>query len=82
MSGTKLSPIAPFTHGAAVTKSDSTVLAPTRALYIGGVGDVTVIMKDGASVLFTAVPTGTMLHVSVTKVMSTGTGATAIAALY
>lgn len=66
----------------AVTKSDSTILETTRALYIGVTGDVAVIMADGGSaVTFTAVPVG-LLPVQVTKVMSTNTTATNIMAMY
>lgn len=67
----------------AVTKSDSTVLETTRGLYIGGTGDVAVLFTDGGiAVTFASVPTGTILPVQVTKVLSTGTTATSILALY
>lgn len=66
----------------AVTKSDSTILNCTRALYVGGAGDVAVKMIEGQSVIFTAVPAGSILPVQVTQVLSTGTDATAILALY
>jgi hypothetical protein len=66
-----------------VTPSNSTVLKPTRALYIGGAGDVKVDMAErGTAVLFTALLAGTILPVQVTKVYSTDTDATNIIALY
>ena len=66
----------------AVTKSDSTVLATTRALYIGVTGNVAVVMaEDSSAVTFIAVPVG-ILPVQVTKVMSTNTTASSILALY
>ena len=70
-------------HGAvAVTKSDSTVLPTTRALYIGVTGNVAVTMADdGTVVTFVAVPVG-ILPVQVTKVMSTNTTASSMIALY
>lgn len=69
--------------GVAVTKSDSTILETTRALYVGGAGDVAVIWADGGSaVTLSSVPAGTILPVQVTKVMSTNTTATNIVALY
>jgi hypothetical protein len=70
-------------HGAiAVTPSDSTTFPVTRALYVGGTGNITVRMADGQdTVLFTAVPVG-IFPIQVDKVYSTGTGATAILALY
>lgn len=69
--------------GFAVTPSDSTVFSSThRALYIGGAGDVTVRMvRDGSQLTFSAVPVGTLLPVSVDKVLATGTTATLILAL-
>lgn len=70
-------------YAAAVTKSDATVLPATRGLYIGGAGDVAVSMAaDDSSVTFTAVPAGTVLPVRVKKVLSTGTTATTIVALW
>lgn len=70
-------------HGAiAVTPSDSTTIPMTRALYVGGTGNITVRMADGQdSVLFANVPVG-VLSIQVDKVYSTGTGATSILALY
>lgn len=73
----------PYTGAIAVTKSDSTVLADTRGLYVGGAGDVAVLMEDSAaSVVFKAVPVGTVLPICVSKVLETGTSATLILALY
>lgn len=68
----------------AVTKSDSTILPDgVRALWIGGAGDVAVIMSgDTTAVTLVGVPAGTLLPVQVVKVMSTNTTATNIAALY
>jgi hypothetical protein len=70
-------------YGVAVTKSDSTVLNGTRALYIGGTGDVAVRMEGGQnSLTFSAVPSGTTLPIRVDQVLSTGTTATLILALW
>ncbi len=72
----------PARMAVAVTPSDSATLSATRALYVGVTGDVTVVPFGGsASVLFKAHPVGYM-PVRVTKVMSTGTTATNIVALY
>jgi hypothetical protein len=66
----------------AVTPSDSTVIPITRALYVGGAGNLNVVMADDENtVLFTAVPAGTILPIQVSKVMSTSTTATSIIAL-
>lgn len=70
-------------HGAvAVTASDATIIPVTRALYVGTSGNLTVRMADGqTSVLFSNVPAG-IFPVQVDMVMSTGTTASSIVALY
>ena len=71
-------------RASAVTTSNSTIYAqPTRALYIGGVGDLTVDMADGGTALtFVAVQGGTILPIQVTRIYATGTTATSLVALY
>lgn len=55
----------------------------TRALYVGGAGDVAVVLrKDGAPVTFVAVPAGSMLPLRVRQVLVTGTTATALVGIY
>lgn len=70
----------------AVTKSDTTVydnsnLGPLSGLYVGGLGDVAVLTANGETVTFSAVPVGTILPITVQKVLSTGTTATLILGL-
>jgi len=65
----------------AVTKSDSTVIPTCRALLIGATGDVAVRMANGDLLTFVTVAAG-ILPVQVNKVLSTGTTATGIVALY
>jgi hypothetical protein len=72
--------VAQLTRAAAVTPSDSTDLSGTRALYVGGAGDVVVTMLNGGIVTFKAPPVGTVLNVSVSRVMA-ATTATLILAL-
>lgn len=73
----------PYRKAAAVTKSDSTVLPVTDALWVGdGNATLAVIMADGSTVSFAAVPDGTLLPVAVTKVLSTGTDAANVVALW
>jgi hypothetical protein len=72
---------APASDAVAVTKSDATILPKTRALYVGGTGDIAVRMAGGTSVTFSAVPVG-VLHIQVDQVKSTSTTATNILALY
>jgi hypothetical protein len=68
---------------AAVTPSDSTAFSrPTKYLYVGGTGNLTVIDGAGNSVLFQSVPAGAVLPIACTKVMSTGTAATKIVAMF
>lgn len=70
-------------QGRAVTASDSTVLAVTRAVWVGGAGNLAVVFEDGGSaVTLTGVTAGQLLPIRVTKVMSTNTTATSITALY
>lgn len=67
---------------AAITPSDTTVLSGLRGVYVGGAGDVTVISGDGGTtVTFKAVPVGTILPISPSKVKATGTTATLLVAL-
>ncbi len=74
--------IVPHKKATAVTPSDATVIAATRAVYVGGAGALAVTMHNGTNATFAAVPAGTTLPISVTKVLSTGTTATSIVALY
>jgi hypothetical protein len=68
--------------GVAVTKSDTTVLAPTRGLYVGGTGNLTVDFADGTTdVLLTAPALGIIHPISVVKVKA-ATTATVIVAIY
>ena len=75
----------PAGSAVAVTPHDSTVIPTgvTRALYVGGTGNITALMADGGTaVLFSNVSAGTVLPVRVQRVNSTGTTATSIVALY
>ena len=73
---------APATHAEAVTPSDSAELTNvTRALYVGGAGNVVVVMHGGETVTFTGVPAGAILPIRVKQVKSTSTTATSIVGL-
>lgn len=72
----------PAEYAAAVTPSDSTDLGITRFLWVGGTGDVVVVMAgDAAAVTLASVPSGSLLPIRVTKVKA-ATSATNIVALY
>jgi hypothetical protein len=56
---------------------------PTRALYVGGTGNVAVRMVgDQTTPIFSAVPAGAILPIRVDKVLSTGTTATSIVGIF
>lgn len=66
-----------------VTPSDTVNLTNTsRGLYVGGTGNVAVVMKDGTTATFVAVPAGAILPIRITRVNSTSTTATSMVALY
>lgn len=75
--------ISPAKSAAAVTPSDSADLTNgvCRSLYIGTTGNLAVLMSDGSSVSFVAAPNG-VFPIKVKRVLSTGTTATDIVALY
>lgn len=71
----------PAANAAAVTTSDTADLTyETRALYVGGAGDLSVQM--GSAVLFIGVQAGSVLPIRVSRVNTTGTTATGIVALW
>jgi hypothetical protein len=76
----------PPRRGASVTPSDTAdLVVVTKAIYVGGAGDVTVILADdneGGQVTFKAVPVATTLNVQARRVMATGTTATLLLALW
>ena len=74
---------APAYGAQTVTASDATVLPGTRALWIGGDGNVAVRMSGNAAIVtFVGVAAGTILPIQVDKVMATNTTATDIIALW
>lgn len=74
---------APARGAAAVVPDDDAELAyMTRALYVGGAGDVSVRMADGQEVIFFNVPGGSVLPIRVVKVLAAGTTAGSMIALW
>ncbi len=76
---------APADQGAAVTPSDTVNLTTqSRALYVGGAGNVSVVMggPDANVLTFIAVPAGALLPLIVSRVNATLTTATNIVAVY
>ena len=72
----------PASRAFAITPSDLTVLQGVRSLFVGGAGNLAVLMReDSAPVTFVSVGAGSFLPIEVSKVLATGTTATAILAL-
>lgn len=66
----------------AVTPSDTVNFSRvTRGVYVGGEGNVSAVPLVGDAVTFTAVPAGTILPISASRINATGTTATAIVGL-
>jgi hypothetical protein len=77
----------PAGYAFSVTPADATVFAqPTRSLYVGGAGNIKVMMsnKDNANTVltFTGVTAGSILPIRVQRVYSGNTTATSIIGLY
>jgi hypothetical protein len=69
--------------GVAVTPSDSVDLPYTATgIWVGVTGNVALITPYGTTLTFVAVPAGTLLPVCASRVLSTGTTATSLVALY
>lgn len=69
-----------FGDAKVITPSD-TVFDGFTSLYVGGAGNLTIVLESGNTVLFTAVPVGTLLPVRGKRVNSTATTATLIIGL-
>lgn len=68
-------------NAVAITPSDSAEIQYPRGIYVGVSGDVAVLMRGGGNVVFKAAPVG-VLPIRPIKVLSTGTTATDMLALY
>lgn len=73
----------PARNAAVVTPSDAADLPnATRALYVAGAGDISMITVGGQTVSLTAVPAGSILPLCVARVRATGTTATGMVAFW
>lgn len=73
---------APAAHGFAITADDESDLEETtRALYIGNGGTLTASLASGAVVTFESLASGTLLPIRASRVLATGTSASAIIGL-
>ena len=67
----------------AITPSDSTnFTVNARGIYVGVVGDITLVTEKGETVTFTSAVAGTIIPVRCSRVNSTGTAATNLVGLY
>lgn len=75
----RVSLTAPASRAEAVVPSDVSDLArDSRAIYVGGAGDVSFVTTGSDTVTAVAVPAGTMISVMIRRVNATGTTATNI----
>jgi len=66
----------------AITPSDSLALPRvTRAIYVGGTGNLRVMMRSGDVASFAGVQAGMVYPLRVAQVMATGTTATGLVGL-
>ncbi len=80
----------PMVGGFAITPSNSTDFSSptasgvqvTRAIWVGGTGNLHVVLEDNSTVTLNAVPTGTMMHLRVKKVLTPGTTASNLVGLF
>lgn len=63
----------PMVKGFAITPGTSVLANLTRAIYVGGQGDVIVVTADGTELKFIAVPVGTILPIRANKVLAEST---------
>lgn len=76
------SPEGPADRAFTITPHNTNDLADvTRAIYVGGAGDLRVLTVQGNDVVFPAVPAGTILPIRVQRVFATNTTATNIVGL-
>lgn len=74
---------APAEYAAALSGDDTNDLATfTRALYVGGAGNIKVTTAGGSTVTFTGVTAGSILPIRVKRFWSTGTTATTVLGLW
>jgi hypothetical protein len=75
--------IIPAEEYSAITPADGAALAkPTRAVYVGGSGDLTVDSLDGNQVTFVGLAAGQIHPIRCTRVYATGTTVTGIIGIY
>jgi hypothetical protein len=75
-SASSIAGLGPATGVVAVTADDTTKIATgIRGLYVGSAGNVSVLMEDGTTGIFVAVPAGTIIPGRMARVNATNTTA-------
>lgn len=69
-------------RAAAITPSDANNIENTRAIFVGGAGNVRATLVEGGDVVFSGLAAGTVLPIQATRVWATNTTATLLIALY
>ena len=70
-------------NAVAISPDNNTDLVTrSRALFIGGAGNLNVRMAGGMDCVFTGVTAGTLLPIQVDRIYSTSTTATTIVSIY
>ena len=78
-----LTKMVPGRNAETITKSDTVNLSqPSRAIWVGGAGNIAVEMLDGVTQVFEGVVAGSLLPLQVTRVNSTDTTATLMVAVF
>jgi hypothetical protein len=72
----------PAFNAVEITPADSDLSTDLRGFYVGVTGNVTVMTSGGNTVLFVAVPAGSIMPIRCKQVRATGTTATSIVGLY
>jgi hypothetical protein len=71
----------PYIGGFAIAPGGTVFPQPTRAIFVGGAGNLALITTNGSAVTLTGVSAGTELRIRATQVLA-GTTATNITGLY
>jgi len=70
-------------RGFAITPSDAADLfADTRAVYVGGAGNLAMVLISGDEITLQAIGAGSVLPIRARRIKSTGTTATHLVGLY
>ncbi len=73
----------PYTNGFAVVPHDTNALTnDTRAIYVGGSGDITLVTTGGDTIVLIGLVVGNIYPIRANIIKSGGTDATNIVALY